>query len=78
MLQDDMQGLLEQTQRSQVWVLGTPVYYWGPTAQFKAFVERISIIVVGDVSQGRHDTTAPRSDPPGQKSDDDPRQVRQQ
>ena len=38
--QDDMHTLLEQMERSQVWVLGTPVYYWGPTAQFKAFVDR--------------------------------------
>jgi multimeric flavodoxin WrbA len=37
---DDMQTLLEQMERYQVWVLGTPVYYWGPTAQFKAFVDR--------------------------------------
>jgi multimeric flavodoxin WrbA len=38
--QDDMHALLEQMERSQVWVFGTPVYYWGPTAQFKAFVDR--------------------------------------
>jgi multimeric flavodoxin WrbA len=38
--QDDMHTLLEQMERSRVWVLGTPVYYWGPTAQFKAFVDR--------------------------------------
>lgn len=38
--QDDMQALLEQMQRNQVWVLGTPVYWWGPTAQFKAFLDR--------------------------------------
>jgi multimeric flavodoxin WrbA len=38
--QDDMLALLEQMQRSQVWVLGTPVYWWGPTAQFKAFLDR--------------------------------------
>lgn len=37
---DDMHGLLEQMERSQIWVLGTPVYYWGPTAQFKAFIDR--------------------------------------
>ena len=38
--QDDLPPLLEQMERSQVWVLGTPVYYWGPSAQFKAFVDR--------------------------------------
>jgi multimeric flavodoxin WrbA len=38
--QDDMVKLLEQMQRSQAWVLGTPVYWWGPTAQFKAFLDR--------------------------------------
>ena len=37
---DDMAGLLEQMQHSDVWVLGTPVYWWGPTAQFKAFLDR--------------------------------------
>jgi multimeric flavodoxin WrbA len=35
-----MHALLEQMAQSDVWVLGTPVYYWGPTAQFKAFVDR--------------------------------------
>jgi multimeric flavodoxin WrbA len=38
--EDDMPGLLQQMQRSDVWVLGTPVYWWGPTAQFKAFLDR--------------------------------------
>ena len=38
--QDDMSALLERMQASQVWVLGTPVYWWGPTAQFKTFVDR--------------------------------------
>ena len=37
---DDMPTLLEKMERSQVWVLGTPVYYYGPTAQFKAFLDR--------------------------------------
>jgi NAD(P)H-dependent FMN reductase len=35
-----MPALLEKMERSQVWVLGTPVYWWGPTAQFKAFLDR--------------------------------------
>jgi len=38
--QDDMATLLEQMKRSQIWVLGTPVYWSGPTAQFKAFLDR--------------------------------------
>ncbi|MFX1474974.1 MAG: flavodoxin family protein [Promethearchaeota archaeon] len=38
--EDDLPELLEKMQRSQVWVLGTPVYWWGPTSQFKAFVDR--------------------------------------
>jgi putative NADPH-quinone reductase len=37
---DDMAALLEKMQCSRVWVLGTPVYWWGPTAQFKAFLDR--------------------------------------
>ncbi|MDY7078920.1 MAG: flavodoxin family protein [Chloroflexota bacterium] len=38
--QDDMLPLLEQMGRSSIWVLGTPVYWWGPTAWFKAFLDR--------------------------------------
>ena len=37
---DDMQGLLEKMKASEIWVLGTPVYWWGPSAQLKAFVDR--------------------------------------
>lgn len=37
---DDMAELLEKMILSQVWVLGTPIYWWGPTAQFKAFLDR--------------------------------------
>jgi len=38
--QDDMDELLTQMFDSDVWILGTPVYWWGPTAQFKAFLDR--------------------------------------
>ena len=38
--QDDMTALLERMRRSEVWVLGTPVYWWGPSAQFKTFLDR--------------------------------------
>ena len=37
---DDMDGLLDKMRQSDVWVLGTPVYWWGPTAQFKAYMDR--------------------------------------
>jgi multimeric flavodoxin WrbA len=37
---DDWPDLLEKMEASGVWVLGTPVYWWGPTAQLKAFVDR--------------------------------------
>ena len=37
---DDMGGLLEEMFESDVWILGTPVYWWGPTAQMKAFIDR--------------------------------------
>jgi len=39
-IEDDMAGLLEKMRGSRVWVLGTPVYWWGPTAQMKAFIDR--------------------------------------
>ena len=35
-----MVSLVEQMKDADVWVLGTPVYWWGPTAQFKAFLDR--------------------------------------
>ncbi|UCD64003.1 MAG: flavodoxin family protein [Candidatus Zixiibacteriota bacterium] len=37
---DDMQLVLSQMDQSTIWVLGTPVYFWGPTGWFKAFVDR--------------------------------------
>jgi multimeric flavodoxin WrbA len=37
---DDMSGLLDKMRASAVWVIGTPVYWWGPSAQLKAFVDR--------------------------------------
>ena len=38
--QDDMHELVEKMRSSRVWVLGTPVYWWGPSAQIKAFLDR--------------------------------------
>ena len=38
--EDDMTGLLRVMEASTVWVLGTPVYWWGPSAQLKAYLDR--------------------------------------
>jgi multimeric flavodoxin WrbA len=37
---DDMPILLDKMVQSDVWILGTPIYWWGPTAQFKTFLDR--------------------------------------
>lgn len=37
---DDFASVLEKMKLSNVWVMGTPVYWWGPTAQMKAFIDR--------------------------------------
>lgn len=37
---DDMQGVLDKLDASSIWVLGTPVYWFGPTGWFKAFIDR--------------------------------------
>ena len=39
-IDDDFGSILEKMKESNVWVLGTPVYWWGPTAQMKAFIDR--------------------------------------
>lgn len=37
---DDMPALLNKMQHSDVWVLGTPVYWSSPSAYFKLFLDR--------------------------------------
>ena len=37
---DDMEELLEKMGKADVWVLGTPLYWWGPSGQFKIFLDR--------------------------------------
>ncbi|MFW9912354.1 MAG: flavodoxin family protein [Candidatus Thorarchaeota archaeon] len=37
---DDMEELVTKIKNSDALILGTPVYWWGPTAQFKAFLDR--------------------------------------
>jgi multimeric flavodoxin WrbA len=39
-LDDDMLALYPKLLESDVLILGTPIYYWGPSAQLKAFVDR--------------------------------------
>lgn len=39
-VKDDMYGLIEKMEEADVWVFGTPVYWWGPTGLFKSFMDR--------------------------------------
>jgi len=49
---DDMGAIVEKMREAKVWVLATPVYWWGPTAQMKAFIDRW-YSVPRDVFKGR-------------------------
>jgi multimeric flavodoxin WrbA len=35
-----MAMIVEKMDASRIWVLTTPVYWWGPTAQMKTFIDR--------------------------------------
>jgi multimeric flavodoxin WrbA len=37
---DDMATLIEYMEKNDVWVIGTPIYWWSVTAQVKAFIDR--------------------------------------
>lgn len=39
-LKDDMQGLYDELLGADAIVVGTPIYFWGPSAQTKAFLDR--------------------------------------
>ncbi|HHX65005.1 MAG TPA: flavodoxin family protein [Chloroflexi bacterium] len=39
-IDDDMRTLYDEMLSAGALVLGTPIYYWGPSAQFKAFLDR--------------------------------------
>ena len=39
-IDDDMGPLYGKLLDSDVWLLGTPVYWWGPSSQTKAFIDR--------------------------------------
>ena len=39
-LRDDMEELAQKMEAADVWVLGTPIFWWGPTGLFKTFLDR--------------------------------------
>ncbi|MHB1294603.1 MAG: flavodoxin family protein [Anaerolineae bacterium] len=39
-IQDDMQPLYDKILEADALVIGTPIYFWGPSAQLKAFIDR--------------------------------------
>ncbi len=39
-IKDDLAELLDRVKESDVIVMGTPVYWWGPSAGFKTFMDR--------------------------------------
>lgn len=38
--EDDMQPIYQKLAEADIWVLATPIYWWGPTAQLKLMVDR--------------------------------------
>lgn len=45
---DDMQKIYPKILEADLVVLGTPVYFWGPSAQIKAFIDRWYALVSGE------------------------------
>jgi len=45
---DDMIDVYYRLLKSDVWVIATPVYWWGPTAQVKAAIDRFYSLCYGD------------------------------
>ncbi len=37
---DDMQELCDELAESDLWLIATPIYWWGPTAQLKLVIDR--------------------------------------
>jgi multimeric flavodoxin WrbA len=37
---DDMAVIIDAMKNSDIWVLGTPIFWWGPSAQLKTFIDR--------------------------------------
>lgn len=45
---DDMQGIYAKLKEAELWVLATPVYWWGPTSQIKAVIDRLYAFDYGE------------------------------
>ncbi len=50
-IQDDMQPLYDEILDADALVIGTPIYFWGPSAQTKAFLDRLYGIDVEGVRE---------------------------
>lgn len=50
-LKDDMSAsLYDKVEKADVLVLGSPIYFYGPTAQLKAFIDRLFAFIEPDFS----------------------------
>jgi len=45
---DDMIDLYDRLLEAEVWVIATPVYWWGPTSQIKAVIDRFYSLCYGE------------------------------
>jgi len=45
---DDMTGVYDKLREADAWAIATPVYWWGPTAQIKAAIDRWYCLAYGD------------------------------
>jgi multimeric flavodoxin WrbA len=52
-IDDDAPRLIEILMASDVWVLGTPVYWWGPSALLKAFIDRWYVTIHSPANRAR-------------------------
>lgn len=52
-IDDDMTGLYEEIARADVLVFATPIYWYGPSAQMKAVIDRLRPFAGTDTLQGK-------------------------
>jgi len=58
-IDDDLSAVLEQMIRTDVLILGAPLYFRAPPAQFQAFAERLISIFFFQETQGEGDSRSP-------------------